>query len=321
MVPPPSTPPNVRLWRGISLGHDVREESAEDRGNQFYKEGRYQDAVDAYSLALVYNVSAKTLSNRSQAYIKLENHWFAYVDANEAEKLDESLGKAWYRRGATLAELGLYNEAKKSLKKCLKLVPRDKATTKLMNRIERKSDEPKIDASKVANYDPLESDSPAYGREFFLGDVNRYLLNNRSPPANPRMKKFRYSVKTWKTAPELSETFFRLAMDARGREDSVELGTLRLCFTLDYVALLNRSVANMAAERFLQSYIDACVCFDAALKLMFPEGLLLSSAYKSAALDALGFVQRAKKALEPALRLGPQIPEVVICRQALAGKK
>ncbi|KAH7710684.1 hypothetical protein AAVH_22020 [Aphelenchoides avenae] len=73
--------------------------------------------------------------------------------------------------------------------------------------------------------------------------------------------------------------------------------------------------------RFLLSYIDACVCFDAALKLMFPEGLLLSSAYKSAALDALGFFQRAKKALEPALRLGPQMPQVQICRQALAVKK
>ncbi|KAH7710683.1 TPR repeat domain protein [Aphelenchoides avenae] len=247
MVPPPSTPPNVRLWRGISLGPDVREESAEERGNQFYKEGCYQDAVDAYSLALVYNVSAKTLSNRSQAYIKLENNWLAYIDANEAVKLDESLGKAWYRSGATLAELGFYKESKKSLQKCLKLVPRDKATMKLLNRIEGKK--PKIDASKMANYDPLESDSPAYGREFFLGDLNRYLLNNRSPPANPRMKKFRYSVKTWKTAPELSETFCNLAIYARGREDFVELGTLRLCFTMDYVALLNRSIAHMAAER------------------------------------------------------------------------
>ncbi|KAH7695926.1 RNA polymerase II-associated protein 3-like protein, partial [Aphelenchoides avenae] len=249
-------------------------------------------------------------------------NWFAYIDANEAVKLDDSLSKAWYRRGATLAELGFYKEAKKSLEKCLKLLPGDKAAAKLLNRIEsKKADEPRINATKVSNYDPLESDSPAYDREFFLGDLNRYLLSNRSPPANPRLKKFRYSVKTWKTAPVLSETFSKMAMDARGREDFVELGTLRLCFTLDYVALLNRSVAHMADKRFLMSYIDACVCFDAALTLMFPEGLLLSSAYKSAALDALGFVQRAKKALEPALRLGPQIPEVLICRQALAGKK
>ncbi|KAH7709602.1 tetratricopeptide repeat domain-containing protein [Aphelenchoides avenae] len=334
MVPPPSTPPNLRLWSGISLGPDVREESAEERGSQFYKEGRYQDAVDAYSLAIVYNVSAKTLSNRSQAYIKLgkygkflfrkENsfHWFAYIDANEAVKLDDSLSKAWYRRGATLAELGLYNEAKKSLRKCLKLVPHDKATTKLLNHIEsKKADEPKIDTRKVANYDPLESDSPAYGREFFLGDLNRYLLNNRTPPTNLRLKKFRYSVKTWKTAPELSETFCKLAMDARGREDFEELGTLRLCFTLDYVALLNRSVAHMAAKRFLMSYIDACVCFDAAVKLVYPEGLLLSCAYKSAALNALGFVQRSKKALDPAMRFDTQIREVLVCSQAMAGKK
>ncbi|KAH7719447.1 protein phosphatase-5 [Aphelenchoides avenae] len=135
---PSATSPNVRLWVGISLGPDARRESAEDRGNQFYKEGRYQDAVDAYSLDLVYNVSARTLSNRSQAYIKLENNWFAYIDATEAVKLDDSLSKAWYRRGATLAELGFYKEAKKSLRKCMKLVPRDKAATKLLNRIEQK---------------------------------------------------------------------------------------------------------------------------------------------------------------------------------------
>ncbi|KAH7709601.1 hypothetical protein AAVH_23115 [Aphelenchoides avenae] len=89
--------------------------------------------------------------------------------------------------------------------------------------VTRTADEPKIDASK--------------------------LLNNRTPPANPRLKKFRYNDKTWKTAPELSETFLKLAQDAPGRGDFVELGTLRLCFTLDYVALLNRSVAHMAAKR------------------------------------------------------------------------
>ncbi|KAH7720648.1 hypothetical protein AAVH_11855 [Aphelenchoides avenae] len=183
------------------------------------------------------------------------------------------------------------------------------------------ADEPKIEPGKVTNYDPLESDSAEYGREFFLGDLNRYLLNKRMPPSNPILRKFHYSVETWKTAPQLAETFASL-LDASGvTTDWVDFATLHMCFTLDHAAAMARCVGNLALQKYRLAYIDACAGLDGALKLQYPEGIWRSAMYKAIALQELGFIQRAKKALEPALRLAPQELEVSVLHQSLALEK
>lgn len=64
--------------------------------------------------------------------------WFAYIDANEAVKLDKTLSWAWYRRGVTLARLGFYSESRKSLNKCLELSPNEKAAKKELDLLKKK---------------------------------------------------------------------------------------------------------------------------------------------------------------------------------------
>ncbi len=42
------------------------------QGNRAYQEGKYQEAVDAYTKALEKEFDKSLLLNRSQAYLKLE---------------------------------------------------------------------------------------------------------------------------------------------------------------------------------------------------------------------------------------------------------
>lgn len=53
------------------LGPELYPVGLEVKGTEAFKEGRFQDALDAYSLALCYRFDAVTLTNRSQAHIKL----------------------------------------------------------------------------------------------------------------------------------------------------------------------------------------------------------------------------------------------------------
>lgn len=60
---------------------------------------------------------------------------------------------------------------------------------------------------------------------------------------------------------------------------------------------------------------------DAALKLQFADGILMFSQKKAIVLYKMGFFQRARKALEPALRIDPCDPTVAVGRQLLANEK
>lgn len=73
--------------------------------------------------------------------------------------------------------------------------------------------------------------------------------------------------------------------------------------------------------RHLMAYVDACAGLDAALKLPFADGIMIFSQQKAAALDKMGFCQRARMALEPALRIDPCDLAVAAVRQLLANEK
>lgn len=77
--------------------------------------------------------------------------------------------------------------------------------------------------------------------------MNRYLLNDRRPllKAGQKKKKFRYDVKTWKTAPQLAEEFLSLVVHSKNPEEGDEFSTLRLCFMLDYDVLFTRCMAHV----------------------------------------------------------------------------
>ena len=99
-------------------------------GNEFFKNGKYQDAYDAYTKAIDLNIGGSKqciyFSNRAFTSLKLENYGIAITDANASIEIDPKYIKAYYRRGSAFFALNHLKDAIKDFKKVNKLVPADK---------------------------------------------------------------------------------------------------------------------------------------------------------------------------------------------------
>jgi serine/threonine-protein phosphatase 5 len=118
-----STPP-----ANVELPNDVLE--LKNKGNDALMAGHPLDAIGFYSEALDLlgeeNPNAIILSNRAQAYIKVENYGLAIADATLAIKTDPTYPKAYYRRGTAEFALNKPKQARKDFKMVCKLRPKDK---------------------------------------------------------------------------------------------------------------------------------------------------------------------------------------------------
>lgn len=123
----PSAAPKVS---SSSNGQDLPEQCLQlkERGNKALIEGHVVDAVTLYTeaLSLLSSPNAIILSNRAQAYIKLENYGLAIVDATDAIKTDPTYPKAYYRRGTANFALNKAKDARKDFKMVCKLKPKDR---------------------------------------------------------------------------------------------------------------------------------------------------------------------------------------------------
>ena len=98
-----------------------------DQGNKQLMDGHFLQAIGLYSEALEFApTNAIILSNRAQAYIKVENYGLAIADATAAVESDESYAKAYYRRGSAQFALSHYKDARKDFKKVCQLKPKDR---------------------------------------------------------------------------------------------------------------------------------------------------------------------------------------------------
>lgn len=71
-----------------------RAEELKEKGNHFFKEGHYQNAVEMYTEAIQLDpFNAALWSNRAFAYIKTEAYGYALIDASRAIELDEAFVK------------------------------------------------------------------------------------------------------------------------------------------------------------------------------------------------------------------------------------
>ena len=83
-----------------------RANSLKEEGNFYLSSHLYQSAIDKYTQAIEILPTSIYLSNRAQAYIKLEQYGSAIEDANEAIKLDPRYIKAYYRKASANYALG-----------------------------------------------------------------------------------------------------------------------------------------------------------------------------------------------------------------------
>ncbi|CAH8852693.1 unnamed protein product [Trichobilharzia szidati] len=115
--------------RRIQLSKDARE-----LGNVRFKEGRLDEAIEQYTMAIRLAPEDPTAyTNRAFAYIKTERYASAEADCIAALKLDQKSIKALFRRALARKGLGHISEAIEDLKELLKLNPDNKSALSELN--------------------------------------------------------------------------------------------------------------------------------------------------------------------------------------------
>ncbi|XP_020490468.1 RNA polymerase II-associated protein 3 isoform X2 [Labrus bergylta] len=98
-----------------------------DRGNAYFKEGKYEAAVECYTRGMeADSMNVLLPANRAMAFLKLEKFKEAEEDCTKAISLDSTYCKAFARRGTARVALGKLQEAKQDFQELLKLEPGNK---------------------------------------------------------------------------------------------------------------------------------------------------------------------------------------------------
>jgi serine/threonine-protein phosphatase 5 len=125
---PPTPPPTTSISEAVVLNDQkVTAEEAKNEGNIHFKQNKYAQALESYTLAISLNPSEPVyFSNRAFTHFKLENYGLAIADATSAINLNKSFVKGYYRRGAAFFALGRYRDAVNDFKTATQLAPKDK---------------------------------------------------------------------------------------------------------------------------------------------------------------------------------------------------
>ncbi|XP_044042426.1 RNA polymerase II-associated protein 3 [Siniperca chuatsi] len=98
-----------------------------DRGNAYFKEGKYEAAVECYSRGVeADSMNVLLPANRAMAFLKLEKYKEAEEDCTKAIFLDRTYSKAFARRATARVALGKLEEARQDFQEVLKLEPGNK---------------------------------------------------------------------------------------------------------------------------------------------------------------------------------------------------
>ncbi|XP_008839524.1 RNA polymerase II-associated protein 3 [Nannospalax galili] len=112
--------------------------SEKDRGNGFFKEGKYERAIECYTRGIAADgTNALLPANRAMAYLKIQKYEEAERDCTQAILLDGSYSKAFARRGTARTFLGKINEAKQDFETVLLLEPGNKQAVTELSKIKK----------------------------------------------------------------------------------------------------------------------------------------------------------------------------------------
>ncbi|KAL2776511.1 RNA polymerase II-associated protein 3 isoform 2 [Daubentonia madagascariensis] len=112
--------------------------SEKDLGNAFFKEGKYERAIECYTRGIAADgANALLPANRAMAYLKIQKYEEAEKDCTQAILLDGSYSKAFARRGTARTFLGKLNEAKQDFETVLLLEPGNKQAVMELSKIKK----------------------------------------------------------------------------------------------------------------------------------------------------------------------------------------
>lgn len=119
-------------------------EALKEKGNEAFKNGQWQKAVDFYTEALKLDRSnAIYYSNRSAALLSLERFKEAVIDAYTATQLDPKYAKAWSRLGLAEFKLGHESRAQRAYERAIEISGADSTALMEQGLVDAKA---KIDA-------------------------------------------------------------------------------------------------------------------------------------------------------------------------------
>ncbi|XP_042325736.1 LOW QUALITY PROTEIN: RNA polymerase II-associated protein 3 [Sceloporus undulatus] len=101
--------------------------SEKDLGNGYFKEGKYEAAIECYTRGIAADgTNALLPANRAMAYLKIQKYKEAEEDCTKAVLLDSSYSKVYARRGTARTALGKLKEAMQDFETVLNLEPGNK---------------------------------------------------------------------------------------------------------------------------------------------------------------------------------------------------
>ncbi|GAB4835673.1 hypothetical protein Ancab_000583 [Ancistrocladus abbreviatus] len=99
--------------------------SEKELGNEYFKQKKYNEAIDCYSRSVALSPTAVAYANRAMAYLKIKRFQEAEDDCTEALNLDDRYIKAYSRRATARKELGKLKESMEDAELALRLEPQN----------------------------------------------------------------------------------------------------------------------------------------------------------------------------------------------------
>ena len=111
-----------------------------NKGNEHFKSGQYEKAVECYSKGMQYDPTNPLLpANRAMAFLKLKKFVQSEADCTLALSQDSANVKAYLRRGTARVALGKVESARKDFNDALKLEPDNKQAKQELENITKKA--------------------------------------------------------------------------------------------------------------------------------------------------------------------------------------
>jgi tetratricopeptide (TPR) repeat protein len=115
-----------------SLQRAARAGREKTKGNECFRIGENQEALDCYARSLALDpVNPVTYANRAMAALRLERYELAEDDCSRAVQLDPSYVKAWSRRGMSRFKRGNYKGSAEDFDMALRLDPHSAAAAEM----------------------------------------------------------------------------------------------------------------------------------------------------------------------------------------------
>ncbi|XP_066523622.1 RNA polymerase II-associated protein 3 isoform X2 [Hoplias malabaricus] len=192
-----------------------------DRGNAYFKEGKYEAAVECYTKGMEADTTNALLTaNRAMAYLKLERFAEAEEDCTKAIALDSTYLKAFARRGTARAALGRFSEAKEDFEQVLRLEPGNKQAMnelKKLNLESAPSGLQQVDGTQRRAVQPV--NKPEHLRS--IKPMKRIEIEEVGGELTPLMELQRPTVSASQPVPSISTSFSERAQREDGASSLV----------------------------------------------------------------------------------------------------